>query len=79
MHRFCICRYRRPAILHHFILFYFILFYFLYKFIYFIYFWLHWVFVAAHGLFSSCSERGLLFLVVHRLIAVASLVAENGL
>ena len=30
--------------------------------------------------FSSCSERGLLFVAVHgRLIAVASLVAEHGL
>ena len=30
--------------------------------------------------FSSCSERGLLFVVVHGLlIAVASLVAEHGL
>ena len=29
--------------------------------------------------FSSCGERRLLFVVVHRLIAVASLVAEHGL
>ena len=30
--------------------------------------------------FSSCGERGLLFIVVHgRLIAVASLVTEHGL
>ena len=30
--------------------------------------------------FSSCSERGLLFVVVRRLlIAVASLIAEHGL
>ena len=37
-------------------------------------------FVAAHGLFSSCGEQGLLFLAVHGiLIAVASLVAEQGL
>ena len=44
------------------------------------YFWLRWVFVAAHGLFSSCGERGLLFIAVHGLlIAVASLVAEHGL
>ena len=44
-----------------------------------IYFWLHWVFVAARA-FSSCSERGLLFVAVHGLlIAVASLVAEHGL
>ena len=50
-----------------------------YLFIYF-YFWLHWVFVAARRLFSSCSERGLLFVAVCGLvIAVASLVAEHGL
>ena len=43
-------------------------------------------FLAALGLcccawaFSSCGERGLLFIVVHGLlIAVASLVAEHGL
>ena len=42
--------------------------------------------MAAFGLcclaraFSSCGERGLLFVVVSRLlIAVASLVAEHGL
>ena len=46
----------------------------------FIYFWLLWVFVAACGLFSSCGERGLLFIAVHGLlVAVASLVAEHGL
>ena len=46
----------------------------------FIYLWLCWVFVAACGLFSSCSERGLLFVAVcGRLIVVASLVAEHGL
>ena len=39
----------------------------------FIYLWLCWVFVAVRGLFSSCGERGLLFIVVCRLfIAVAS-------
>ena len=56
-------------------------FYFLINFMYlFIYFWLCWVFVAARGLFSSCGERGLLFVVVRGLlIAVASLVAEHGL
>ena len=43
------------------------------KFILFIYFWLRWVFAAARGLFSSCGERGLLFLAVRGLlIAVAS-------
>ena len=43
-------------------------------------------FLAALGLgccvrtFSSCGERGLLFVVVHGLlVAVASLVAEHGL
>ena len=58
-----------------------IIFFFFNKFIYlFIYFWLSWVFVAAHGLFSSCGERGLLLLAVRGLlIAVASLVAEHGL
>ena len=51
------------------------------KFIYFIY-----LFLAALGLrcctwaFSSCGERGLLFVAVRGLlIAVASLVAEHGL
>ena len=50
-----------------------------YLFIYlFIYLWLHWIFVAARGLFSSCGERGLLFIAVHGLlIAVASLVAQR--
>ena len=53
----------------------------IYLFIYlFIYFGLHWVFIAAHGLFSSCGEQGLLFIVVRGLlIAVASLVVEHGL
>ena len=33
-----------------------------------------------YGLFSSCSEQGLLLAVVHRLlIAVASLIAEHRL
>ena len=37
------------------------------------YFWLHWVFVTVWA-FSSCGERGLLFVAVRRLlIAVASL------
>ena len=45
----------------------------------FVYFWLHWIFVAAHRLFSSCGEWELLFVAVHGLlIAVASLVAEHG-
>ena len=45
-----------------------------------------YLFLAALGLrcctraFSSCSEQGLLFVAVHRLlIAVASLVTEHGL
>ena len=56
----------------------FYLFIYFYKFIY--------LFLAALGLrccvraFSSCGERGLLFVVVRRLlIAVASLVVEHGL
>ena len=54
------------------------LFFFFYEFIY--------LFLAALGLrccvraFSSCGERGLLFVAVRGLlIAVASLVAEHGL
>ena len=48
-------------------------------------FFLIYLFLAASDLhccmraFSSCSERGLLFVAVRRLIAVASLVAEHGL
>ena len=58
------------------IMFLFIYFYFMY----FLNFWLHWVFDAVCGLFSSCSEQGLLLVVVRGLlIAVASLVAEHGL
>ena len=56
----------------------FYLFIYFYKFIY--------LFLAALGLrccvraFSSCGERGLLFVAVRRLlIAVASLVVEHGL
>ena len=46
---------------------------------YFIYFWLCWVLVAALT-FSSCSEPGLLFLWVCRLLTVdTSLVAEHQL
>ena len=48
--------------------------------------YLIYLFLAALGLrcytqvFSSCGERGLLFIAVHGLlIAVASLVAEHGL
>ena len=43
------------------------------------------LFLAALGLrccvraFSSCGEQGLLFIVVHGFIVVASLVAEHGL
>ena len=41
---------------------------------------LHWIFIAAIGLFSSCSEWGLLFAPVLRLlIVVASLAAEHSL
>ena len=43
-------------------------------------FWLYRVFVAARGLFSSCGEWRLLFVVVRGLFtAVASLVVEHGL
>ena len=59
----------------------FFFFIFFYKFIYFIY-----LFLAVLGLrccvraFSSCGERGLLFIAVRRLlIAVASLIVEHGL
>ena len=52
----------------------------------FIYFYLFCLFLAALGLpccvraFSSCGERGLLFVAVRGLlIAAASLVAEHGL
>ena len=57
------------------------LFFFFNIFIYlFVCFWLRWVFVAAHGLFSSCGERGLLFVAVRGLlIVVASLVVEHRL
>ena len=42
--------------------------------------WLRWVFAAACGLFSSCGERGILFVAVHGLLtAGASLVAKHGL
>ena len=43
------------------------------------YFWLCWVFISVRA-FSSCGERGLLFVVVRGLlIAVASLVVKHGL
>ena len=49
-------------------------------FILFIYFWLHWVFVAVHGLSLVAVGGELVFVVAHGLlIAVASLVAEQGL
>ena len=42
------------------------------------YFWLRWVFVALRGLFSSCSEQGLLLVgSCGFLVVVASLVAEH--
>ena len=45
----------------------------------FFFFWLCWIFIAAQA-FSSCSQRGLLFVVVLRLVtAVASLVPRHGL
>ena len=46
----------------------------------FIYFWLHLGLRCCAQAFSTCHERGLLFVAVSRLlIAVASLVAEHGL
>ena len=36
------------------------------------YFWLHWVFIAVRGLFSSCGEQGLLFVVVRGLLIVVA-------
>ena len=49
-------------------------------FILFIYFWLRLGLFCCAWAFSSCGERGLLFIAVHGLrIAVASLVAEHGL
>ena len=39
---------------------------------YLFYFWLRWVFVAAHGVFSGCGERGLLFIAVRGLVIVAA-------
>ena len=43
-------------------------------------FWVCWVFVSAQGLFSSCSERGPLFIAVRGPLTVtASLVAEHRL
>ena len=47
---------------------------------FFFFLWLRWFFVATQGFFSSCGERGLLFVAVRRLLtAVASLVAEHEL
>ena len=43
-------------------------------------FMLDWVFISTHGLFSSCSEQGLLFIVMHGLlIGMASLAAGHKL
>ena len=53
--------------------------FFIYKLIYFILFIFGCIGCCAWA-FSSCGERGLLFVAVHGLlIAVASLVAEHGL
>ena len=61
-------------------LLFFLILFFINLFILFIYFWLCWVFIAAHGLFSSCGERGLLFVAAcGLLIAVASLVVAHRL
>ena len=43
-------------------------------------FWLRWIFIAVCGLFSSCSEQGLLFVAVRGLlIAVAFLAKQRAL
>ena len=42
-------------------------------------FWLCWVFIAFAGAFSSCSERGLLLVVMWELLIAVTLVAENRL
>ena len=62
------------------------LFFLKYVFLFFLSFIFFYLFLAALGLrccaqaFSSCRERGLLFIAVHGLlIAVASLVVEHGL
>ena len=48
--------------------------------LFFLSFLLHWVFHCCVRAFSSCDERGLLFVAVRGLlIAVASLVVEHGL
>ena len=48
-------------------------------FIYFIYFWLHWVFVAVLGFSLPAASGGYSVAVHGLLIAVASLVVEQGL
>ena len=42
-------------------------------------FWLHWVFTAECGLSVFAANKGLLFLIVHRLLTAWALVAEHGL
>ena len=45
-----------------------------------LFFWLHWVFIAALRFSLVVASRGCSLVVVHRLlIAMASLVAEQGL
>ena len=65
--------------------FFFLIYIYIFLTDYFIYLFIY-LFMAVLGLsfcaraLSSCGERGLLFVAVHRLlIAVASLVAEQGL
>ena len=71
----CVLGHANPHYRAFYLLFIFkILFYFFF-FIPFFFFWLCWVFVAVRRLFSSCDERGLLFVAVRGLlIVVASLV-----
>ena len=42
-------------------------------------FWLHWVFTAECGLSVFAANKGLLFLIVHRLLTAWALVAEHRL
>ena len=78
----CVCSLVLQRLTCYFLSFFFLMF----MFFIFIYLFLLFYFLAALGLcccaraFSSCSERGLLFVVVcGLLIAVASLVAKHGL
>ena len=56
------------------------LFFYLFIYFLFIYFWLCWVLIFCERAFSSCGERGPLFIAVHGPLTIAaSLVAEHKL